>query len=130
MHWKEFYNGVSIDSQYNVTIHKPGGDIVPNDLFKGGQLILALSFMTALNSLYGFELPIIIDTPMGRLDEPIKENIGKSLPYYTKGKQVTLLVTGSEYSKDFKKGIRDFVGKNYVLNYVQEKDGITHIDEV
>lgn len=114
MHWKEFYNGVSIDSQYNVTIHKPGGDIVPNDLSKGGQLILALSFMTALNSLSGFELPII-DTPMGRLDEPIKENIGKSLPYYTKGKQVTLLVTGSEYSKNFKKGIRDFVGKNYVF---------------
>ena len=130
MHWKEFYNGVTIDEDYNVTIHKENGDVVPNDLSKGGQLVLALSFMTALNSLSGFELPIIIDTPLGRLDEPIKENIGKFLPQYTRNKQVTLLVTSSEYSVGFKKGIQDHVGKMYNLNYIQEKDGITTIDKI
>ena len=128
MHWKEFYKGVSIDKDYNVTIHKEGGDIVPNDLSKGGQLVLALSFMTALNSLSGFELPIIIDTPLGRLDEPIKERIGAQLPIYTQNKQVTMLVTSSEYSEGFRKGIRDYVGKEYSLNYIQEKDGITTIE--
>lgn len=131
MHWKssEFYEGVSIDQNFNVTIHKQGGDIVPDDLSAGGQLVLALSFMTALNSLSGFELPIIIDTPLGRLDEPIKENIARNLPAYTKNKQVTLLVTSSEYSEGFKKGIRDYVGKYYTLNYKQEKDGMTSINE-
>lgn len=129
MHWKEFYNGVTIDEDYNVIIHKEGGDVVPNDLSKGGQLVLALSFMTALNSLSGFELPIIIDTPLGRLDEPIKENIGRYLPQYTRRKQVTLLVTSSEYSVGFKKGIQDYVGKLYTLRYIQEKDGITKIEE-
>ena len=128
MHWKEFYQGVTIDADYDVKILKEGGYIVPNDLSKGGQLVLALSFMTALNSLSGFGLPIVIDTPMGRLDEPIKENIGKYLPEYTQNKQVTLLVTGSEYSDEFRKGIRDHVGKEYELNYIQEKDGITTID--
>lgn len=128
MHWKEFYKGVSIDKDYNVTIHKEGGDIVPNDLSKGGQLVLALSFMTALNSLSGFELPIIIDTPLGRLDEPIKERIGAQLPIYTQNKQVTMLVTSSEYSEGFRKGIRDYVGKEYSLKYIQEKDGITTIE--
>ena len=129
MHWKEFYNGVSIDNEYNVTIHKEGADVVPNDLSKGGQLVLALSFMTALNSLSGFELPIIIDTPLGRLDEPIKENIGKYLPQYTRKKQVTLLVTSSEYSVGFREGIKDYVGKEYTLEYIQEKDGITTIEQ-
>lgn len=128
LHWKEFYQGVTIDSDYDVRIRKEGGYVVPNDLSKGGQLVLALSFMTALNSLSGFGLPIVIDTPLGRLDEPIKENIGKYLPEYTKNKQVTLLVTGSEYSDAFRKGIRDHVGKEYELNYIQEKDGITTID--
>ena len=127
MHWKEFYEGVDIDKDFNVRIKKQEGYIVPNDLSKGGQLVLALSFMTALNSLSGFELPIVIDTPLGRLDEPIKENIGKYLPDYTRNKQVTLLVTGSEYSDAFRKGIRDHVGKEYELNYIQEKDGITTI---
>ena len=128
LHWKEFYQGVTIDDDYDVKILKEGGYVVPNDLSKGGQLVLALSFMTALNSLSGFGLPIVIDTPLGRLDEPIKENIGKYLPEYTKNKQVTLLVTGSEYSDEFKKGIRDHVGKEYELNYIQEKDGITTIN--
>ena len=129
IHWKEFYRGVSIDEDFNVIIHKKRGDIVPNDLSKGGQLVLALSFMTALNSLSGFELPIIIDTPLSRLDEPIKQNIGKYLHEYTKTKQVTLLVTGSEYSEGFRTEIRDYVGKKYTLNYSQINDGITKIDE-
>lgn len=128
MHWKEFYDGVSIDEDFNVVIHKEGGDIVPNDLSKGGQLVLALSFMTALNSLSGFELPILIDTPLGRLDEPIKKNIGEYLPIYTKNKQVTLLVTSSEYSEGFKMGVKPYIGKEYSLNYIQEKDGITTIE--
>lgn len=128
LHWKEFYQGVKIDDDYNVKILKEGGYIVPNDLSKGGQLVLALSFMTALNSLSGFGLPILIDTPLGRLDEPIKENIGKYLPEYTRNKQVTLLVTGSEYSEAFRKGIRSHVGKEYELNYIQEKDGMTTIE--
>lgn len=129
MHWKEFYRGVSIDKNYNVTIHKENSDVVPNDLSKGGQLVLALSFMTALNSLSGFELPIIIDTPLGRLDEPIKRKIAENLPIYTRNKQVTLLVTSSEYSEGFKDGIKEYVGKEYTLNYIQEKDGITTIEE-
>ena len=127
MHWKEFYDGVEIDKNYDVFISKNGEIIVPNDLSKGGQLVLALSFMTALNSLSGFGLPMVIDTPLGRLDEPIKENIGKYIPKYTKGKQLTLLVTGSEYSDEFRAGIRDYVGKEYELDYIQEKDGITYI---
>ena len=113
---------------HGVQIIKEGGYVTPDDLSKGGQLVLALSFMTALNSLSGFGLPIVIDTPLGRLDEPIKENIGKYLPEYTKNKQVTLLVTGSEYSDAFRKGIRNHVGKEYELNYIQEKDGITTIE--
>lgn len=127
IHWKEFYEGVEMDKNYNVAIRKQGSYIVPNDLSKGGQLVLALSFMTALNSLSGFGLPILIDTPLGRLDEPIKENIGKYLPEFTQNKQVTLLVTGSEYSEPFRKGIRDHVGKEYELVYTQEKEGITSI---
>ena len=131
MHWKEeFYQGVTLDKEYNVLIHKEGGNISPADLSSGGRLVLALSFMTALNSLSGFELPIVIDTPLGRLDEPIKENVAKFLPIYTKNKQITLLVTSSEYSEGFKKGIRDYVGKEYELNFIKDKDGITTITNI
>lgn len=132
MHWKEKYRGVSIDDKYNVIISEENesGDIeeiIPNDLSAGGQLVLALSFTTALNSLSGFDLPIIIDTPLSRLDEPMKENIAEYLPIYTKDKQVTFLVTGSEYSEGFRKLISNVVDKDYVLNH-DEKSSVTTID--
>ena len=43
------------------------------------------------------------------------------MPQYTRKKQVTLLVTSSEYSIGFKKGIKDYVGKEYTLKYIQER---------
>ena len=128
IHWKDVYEDISIDDEYNILIYENTGRVKsPNDLSKGGKLTLALSFMTALNSLSGFSLPILIDTPMGRLDEPIKENIGKFLQPYLKDKQVTYLVTGSEYSEEFKEGINEFIGKEYVLNYHKEKGEFTKV---
>ena len=87
--------------------------------------------MTALNSLSGFDLPILIDTPFGRLDEEIKENFGKYLHDYTKDKQITFLMTGSENSINFRKGINDHIGKQYLLHFNEEEKGeITKIKEI
>lgn len=128
IHWKESYNRVSIDKLYNVSIYKDdGSEMLATDLSSGGKLTLALSFMTALNSLAGFELPILIDTPMGRLDDSIKKNIGKHLHEYTKNKQVTFIVTGTEYSSEFKEGIKDFIGKEYILDHNEENGGFTKV---
>lgn len=132
MHWKEGYSDVSIDTNYNIYIMKKDGtEKTPNDLSAGGKLVLALSFMTALNSLSGFDLPILIDTPFGRLDEEIKENFGKYLHDYTKDKQIAFLVTGSENSVNFRKGINEYIGKQYVLEFNElEKGEFTKIKEI
>lgn len=132
MHWKEGYSNVFIDNNYNIHIlKKDGTKKTPNDLSAGGKLVLALSFMTALNSLSGFDLPILIDTPFGRLDEEIKENFGKYLHDYTKDKQITFLMTGSENSINFRKGINDHIGKQYLLHFNEEEKGeITKIKEI
>ena len=73
---------------------------------------LALAFTLALNSLSGFELPIVIDTPMGDLDEDIQMNIAGFLPSYSKEKQVVLLVKSKEYTKEFRESVIDYVGKS------------------
>lgn len=87
--------------------------------------------MTALNSLSGFELPILIDTPFGRLDEEIKENFGKYLHNYTKDKQITFLVTGSENSVNFRKGIEEYIGKEYILDFNEKEKGeVTRVREI
>ncbi len=76
--------------------------------------------MTALNSLSGFELPLVIDTPLGRLSSKIRDNLAEFLPEYTNNKQVTLIVTDTEYAGYFKEKIKDSVGEEYKLVYSEE----------
>lgn len=120
--WKDNFSKVYISKNYDVTLEDVTGEMVsPGILSAGEKLVLALSFVAALNTISGFELPFIIDTPMGRLDQEMKINISKTLPEYVEGNQVALLVTGEEYTDSFREGIIDKVGKEYTI-HVNETD--------
>ena len=128
MHWKTIYDRVEIDENYLVTVYQKDGDInTANDLSDGGSLTLALAFTLALNSLSGFELPIVIDTPMGDLDEDIQMNIAGFLPSYSKEKQVVLLVKSKEYTKEFRESVIDYVGNEYKLEFDGNQKGISRV---
>lgn len=129
MHWKTIYEHVEIDDNYRVTIYQKDGDInTAEDLSTGGTLTLALAFTLALNSLSGFELPIVIDTPMGNLDEDIQMNIAEFLPDYSQNKQVTLLVKSKEYTKEFRNEVIDYIGYEYKLNFSENQKGVTKVE--
>ena len=128
MHWKTIYDRVEIDENYLVTVFQKDGHInTANDLSDGGSLTLALAFTLALNSLSGFELPIVIDTPMGDLDEDIQMNIASFLPSYSKEKQITLLVKSKEYTKEFRESVIDYVGNEYKLQFDGNNKGISRV---
>ena len=128
MHWKTIYDRVEIDDDYLVTVFQKDGDVnTANDLSDGGSLTLALAFTLALNSLSGFELPIVIDTPMGDLDEDIQMNIAGFLPNYSKKKQITLLVKSKEYTKEFRESVIDYVGSEYKLEFDENQKGISRV---
>lgn len=124
LNWKESFVDVLIDDDYDVTVVRKSGRVSDaNGLSAGEKLVLALSFMAALNQISGFDLPIIIDTPMGRLDKEIKLNIAQVLPKYLEDKQITLLVTGEEYSSEFRDKLHHRVSKEYIINVVQTENG-------
>lgn len=124
IHWKEAYKRVIISDDFEITFEKEDGSILKStDPSSGTQLILALSFMVALNSLSGFKLPLIIDTPLGRLDNNVSENIAEFLPSYIEDKQIAFFVTDKEYAGEFKKKIRKYVGKEYKLKYFKDEYG-------
>jgi len=124
IHWKETYKRVLISDDFDISFEKEDGTILNStDPSSGTQLVLALSFMIALNSLSGFKLPLIIDTPLGRLDEDVSENIAEVLPEYIKDKQLTFFVTNKEYRGVFKDKIRKYVGKEYTLQYFNDEYG-------
>lgn len=124
LNWKKAFVDVMIDDDYNVKVLRRSGRYSDaSGLSAGEKLALALAFMAALNEISGFNLPIIIDTPMGILDREIKLNIAQVLPSYLQDKQITLLVTGEEYSPEFRSRLIDRVGKEYKIRVTETDKG-------
>ena len=117
---KDTYKGVVIDDDYNISVPHVSGREALGTLSAGERQVCALSFMAALNSVSGFNVPIIVDTPLARISREPRRNIAENLPNYLHGTQVTLLVTEEEYTKDVKEALSKKVGKTYVIDF-QEK---------
>ena len=123
--WKENeFIDLSIDGQYEISILNRAGNIEkPGDLSDGEKLILGLCFMSALHKISGFNLPIVMDTPLGVLDDDFRENFAKFLPKFVEGKQIIMLVTGTEYTDEFRDVLYDSVGKEYVIKWSNSEEG-------
>jgi len=127
--WKEeTYKDVTIDDNYNVSVMHQSGRHARGTLSAGERQVLALAFMAALNSVSGFDVPIIIDTPLARLSSEPKKNIAMNLPNYLKGKQVTLLVTEEEYTREVRERLANRVGREYLISF--EERGIGNLAKV
>ena len=86
--------------------------------------LLGLSFMAALNSVSGFNVPIIIDTPLGRIPREHGKSIASNLSNYLKEKQVTLLVTDEEYTPEVKESLSERVGMSYSITCKETGTGV------
>jgi DNA sulfur modification protein DndD len=106
---KDAFKSISIDENYEVRVqHKDGYNAI-NDLSAGEYLILGLSFMSSLMTISGFQAPVIIDTPLGKIDDEHREYITTELPKFLSGTQLILLVTPTEYDENVKKNLRQFL---------------------
>jgi DNA sulfur modification protein DndD len=122
--WKEeTYSSVKIDEDYNISLLDNHDRNSLNTLSAGETQTLALSFMAALNTVSGFYAPIIIDTPIGRISPNIKRNIAENLPSYMGNRQLILLVTGSEYTEEFRNAIKEDVSEEYEIEFSEDKHG-------
>lgn len=120
---KETYNDVTIDDNYNISVLHQSGIEGIGTLSAGERQVLALSFMAALNNVSGFNVPILIDTPLGRISKDPKAKIAHNLPNYLKEKQVTLLVIDEEYTPEVRNKLSSRVGKEYRIDFRETADG-------
>ncbi|WP_042708479.1 AAA family ATPase [Methanobrevibacter wolinii] len=124
LQWKQEFKDIKINENYELFIVNNLGEYErPGDLSDGEKLCLGLCFMSALHNISGFDLPIIMDTPLGVLDVDMKHNIAKFLPEFVEGKQTILLVTGTEYSDDFRDTLINFIGKEYKIEWDSNSEG-------
>ena len=120
---------ISVDPDtLDVTIYDiEGNELLKNQLSAGEQQMFAVSIVWALALTSGYKAPVIIDTPMARLDSENRANFVKNyLP--AASSQVVVLSTDEEIIGRYHDMIRPNVIDYYTLLYREEEQctSITH----
>lgn len=109
---------VKIDpSTFAVTLYGPDGrEVLRDGLSAGEKQIYATAMLWALARTSGRQLPMIIDTPLGRLD---REHRSRLLERYfpDASHQVILLSTDTEIDHDVYATLKDHVSHAYRLEF-------------
>ena len=110
------------DDGTTIILGKTGKEIAV-DRSAGENQIFATALIAGLAKVSGVRAPMVVDTPLGRLDSKHRQNI---LAFWTgdKARQVILLSQDEEIDYSFYKHIQDSVGKTYLLEHVDVGDGI------
>lgn len=101
---REGLKTVAVDPSYKVIVRNRDGFDLLNVLSAGERECLALAFSLALSEVSGYELPMVIDTPMGRLSGPVQEDMSRVLVETTRriegepAHQLIMLMTDTEYN--------------------------------
>lgn len=113
---------ISIDpNSLDVTIYDiEGNELLKNQLSAGEQQMFAVSIVWALALTSGYKAPVIIDTPMARLDSENRANFVKNyLP--AASSQVVVLSTDEEIIGRYHDMIRSNVIDYYTLQYREDE---------
>jgi DNA sulfur modification protein DndD len=89
----------------------------------GMKEIYALSLLWALSKASGRELPIVIDTPAGRLDTTNRRALfERYLPFA--GHQVIVLSTDTEVDLQWAQRLEPYIARQYCLDYDPARDSL------
>lgn len=109
---------ISIDpTTLDITLRDyDGGLLLKDQLSAGEKQMFAISILWGLALTSGYKLPVIIDTPMARLDSAHRTNfINRYLP--NASSQVIVLSTDEEVYGQYLEDIRSYVNDSYTLIY-------------
>lgn len=101
---------------------KHGGEIPKSQLSAGEKQIYAISMLWALAKTAGRPLPIIIDTPLARLDSDHRKLLASHY-FPVASHQVLILSTDTEVDQPYFEDLRHATGKTYRLDFDPEENG-------
>jgi DNA sulfur modification protein DndD len=98
-------------------------DLRTMDASAGEEQIFALALIAAISKVSGTRVPIVMDTPLARLDTDHRINV---LQYFAAnaGEQVIFLSQPDEVHGSYLKVIRDRVGKAYHIEFEELDNGV------
>ena len=121
----DFATRVSVDPEtFETTLFDDSGNTIPrSDLSSGEKQIFAISMLWGLAKTSGRPLPVVIDTPLGRLDSEHRKNLVNH--YFPEAAhQVIMLSTDTEVEKELYEDLEPHLSHCYHLVY-DSKTGAT-----
>jgi DNA sulfur modification protein DndD len=109
---------LTIDSKtFNVELYDGNGKTLsPERLSAGERQLLAVSLLWGLARASSYPLPVIIDTPLGRLDSLHRRKLVEN--YFPQAShQVILLSTNTEIDEEYFNSLAPFIGHAYHLEF-------------
>jgi DNA sulfur modification protein DndD len=124
LHKSELVQRVTIDSStFTLSLHDREGKSLPkNRLSAGEKQLLAIALLWGLARVSGRQLPIAIDTPLGRLDSSHRTNLIERY-FPAASQQVILLSTDTEIAESEVANLRtqDVITREYTLEHDPSK---------
>jgi DNA sulfur modification protein DndD len=111
-------------------LYDPNGQLLPKQRLSAGEKqLLAIAFLWGLARVSGRNLPIAIDTPLGRLDSSHRNHLVERY-FPTASHQVILLSTDTEIGKPelVKLTEQEAISRSYLLKY-HPAQGNTTLEE-
>lgn len=100
-----------------LTLYGPGDLLLsPAKLSAGERQLLSISILWGLAKASGRMAPVVIDTPLGRLDGQHRDYLVER--YFPKAsRQVVLLSTDKEINRRYSDLMDNSVSRRYLINY-------------
>ena len=120
---KQLVDRIEIDTDCSVKLlGDQGRDIREMDISAGENQIFALSLIASIARISSRVFPVIMDTPLARLDSEHRENV---LNYFTSsGGQIILLSHQEEVSGKYLDLVRPRVAKTYHVRHREIGNGV------
>ena len=118
---KETFKDINITEDFNINLIHSMGFPCLGSISAAERELLALSFTLALHKISGFDSPILIDTPVSRVSDEHRENLGNVFSSISNYKQIILLFTPAEYSQDISKSLDQIANNKYRFNLTKDE---------
>lgn len=121
--------GLTVDPvDFGVRLRGPdGNELRPDRLSAGERQLLAVAVLWGLARASGRTLPVVIDTPLGRLDATHRAHlVERYFPHA--GPQVVLLSTDQEIDASFRDQLRTHIGAEYQLVFDDARDSTAIVE--
>ncbi len=120
---KKIIHRIEIDEVGETRILSKEGEEISFDKSAGENQVFATALLAGLAEISGLDAPLVVDTPLGRLDSTHRSNI---LSYWisNKERQVILLSQDKEIDRDTYAAMEPNVAMTYLLQHAEVGSGV------